>query len=206
MLARAHGFTIDALTAQPVTIEVDIRAGLPSTTVIGYGDADAREVRETVRAAVLNSGFVYPDQRVTINVAPARLRRTVPELSFPVALAVLAASGQLDPGALQHTAAYARLKLSGDLEDRVGVLVAAAACPSSAITRLLVAPSSATDAGLIEDLEALPVANLADAVRALVRAPAPPSSARRGAPAAADSFAGPDLSDLRWPWITRPSR
>ena len=94
MLARVTTFAIDGLEPRRVTVEVDVRAGLPSFTIVGLGDRAVREARERVRAAILNSGFEFPLKRVTVNLAPAYLRKAGPGFDLAIACAILAASGQ----------------------------------------------------------------------------------------------------------------
>ena len=95
MLARAHTFTIDGLQTRHVTVEVDVRAGLPAFTIVGLADAAVREARERVRAAILNSGFEFPARRITANLAPGDVPKAGAALDLALACAVLAASGQL---------------------------------------------------------------------------------------------------------------
>src|SRR5437867_11491641 len=75
MLARVNTFSIDGLETSPVTVEVDIRPGLPAFSVVGLGDTAIREARERVRAGLLNSGFEFPDRRIVANLAPASIRK-----------------------------------------------------------------------------------------------------------------------------------
>src|SRR6266403_1486071 len=91
MLARAHTFTIDGLQTRHVTVEVDIRAGLPAFTIVGLADAAVREARERVRAAILNSGFEFPGRRITANLAPGDVPKAGPGLDLALACAVAAA-------------------------------------------------------------------------------------------------------------------
>src|ERR1017187_5124260 len=100
MLARVATFAIDGVQPRPVWVEVDIRSGLPSFTIVGLGDAAVRESRERIRSAILNSGFEFPQRRITANLAPASLRKAGPGFDVALALAVLAASGQLPARAL----------------------------------------------------------------------------------------------------------
>jgi len=100
MLARVTTFAIDGVEPRQVCVEVDIRPGLPAFTIVGLGDAAVRESRERIRSAVLNSGFEFPQRRITANLAPASLRKAGPGFDVAMALAVLAASGQLAPDAL----------------------------------------------------------------------------------------------------------
>src|SRR5260370_36353080 len=103
MLARAHTFTIEGLQTRHVTVEVDIRSGLPAFTIVGLADAAVREARERVRTAILNSGYEFPGRRITANLAPGDLPKAGPGLDLALACAVLAASGQLSPERLATT-------------------------------------------------------------------------------------------------------
>ena len=94
MLARVSTFAIDGVDPRQVWVEVDIRSGLPAFTIVGLGDAAVRESRERTRAAILNSGFKFPEGRVTANLAPAFLRKAGPGFDAALALAVLAASAR----------------------------------------------------------------------------------------------------------------
>src|ERR1044071_6646449 len=94
MLARVTTFAIDGLDASRVTVEVDIRQGLPAFTVVGLGDAAIREARERVRAALKNSGFEFPDRKIVANLAPAAQRKGGSSFDLPIAVGILVASGQ----------------------------------------------------------------------------------------------------------------
>ncbi len=96
MLARVHSFAIDGVETRRVTVEADVRQGLPAFTVVGLADKSVREARERVRGAIINTGFAFPDKRITVNLAPAYLRKEGPHFDLPLAIAVLAASGQID--------------------------------------------------------------------------------------------------------------
>ncbi len=95
MLARATTFAIDGIDPRQVWVEVDIRPGLPSFAIVGLGDVAVRESRDRVRAAIQNSGFRFPDRRITANLAPAFMRKVGPGFDAALALALLAASDQL---------------------------------------------------------------------------------------------------------------
>src|SRR5947209_8121339 len=125
MLARAATFAIDGVDPRQVWVEVDIRPGLPNFTIVGLGDIAVRESRDRVRAAVHNSGFKFPDQRITANLAPAFLRKVGPGFDAALALALLAASGQIPPVTLAPWAIFGELSLSGELRDSPGALAVA---------------------------------------------------------------------------------
>ncbi len=100
MIARVVTFALDGVEARRVWVEADIRLGLPGFTVVGLADKAVREARERVQAALVNSGFAFPAKRITVNLAPASLRKAGPGFDLPLALALLVASDQLDPAAL----------------------------------------------------------------------------------------------------------
>src|SRR6202007_1072408 len=97
VIARVITFAVDGVDARRVWVEADIRIGLPAFTVVGLADKAVREARERVRSAMVNSGFEFPLKRITVNLAPAYLRKVGPAFDLPLAVALLVASGQLDP-------------------------------------------------------------------------------------------------------------
>src|SRR5438128_1130131 len=113
MLARVGTFTIDGVDPRQVWVEVDIRPGLPTFTIVGLGDATVRESRERIRSAIQNSGFEYPQRRITANLAPAFLRKAGPGFDAALAIAVLAASGQIPLEPLRSYAVFGELSLGG---------------------------------------------------------------------------------------------
>ncbi len=113
MLARAHTFTIEGLQTRHVTVEVDIRPGLPAFTIVGLADAAVREARERVQAAILNSGYEFPARRITANLAPGDVPKIGPGLDLALACAVLAASKQLPSEPLESHVLFGELALDG---------------------------------------------------------------------------------------------
>ena len=125
MLARCATYVLEGVEARPVTVECDVRPGLPSFTILGLSDGAVREMRGTVRAAIQNAGYQYPQQRVTCNIGPAWLRRTSPSLTLALAVALLAATGQLPGDVIAQTAVYGDLSLSGEIRPLPGTIAAA---------------------------------------------------------------------------------
>src|SRR3954452_22306686 len=115
MLASAATFAIEGVDSHEVTVEVDVRQGLPAFTLVGLPDAAVREARERVRAALLNSGLQFPQQRLTANLAPAAVRKAGPGFDLALALALLVASGQVPAAEFDGSAAVGELSLSGSL-------------------------------------------------------------------------------------------
>ena len=198
MLASVTSFAIDGVDTRRVTVECDIRLGLPAFTVVGLADKAVRESRERVRAAITNSGFEFPGKRITVNLAPANLRKEGPHFDLPLAIAVLVASGQLDPEALRGCAVGGELALEGTLRPIRGALALAEATRRHGLERLVVPRSRAREAALVDGLEVLGVDTLREAVAVLRGdAPAPglpPLSAAPGDEPAAGAI---DLSDVR---------
>ncbi|KAB2856406.1 MAG: hypothetical protein F9K43_27020, partial [Bauldia sp.] len=102
MLARTRTLAIVGIDATAVDVEVDIHRGLPAFTLVGLPDAAVREARERVRAALVNSGFEFPLQRITASLAPADLRKAGPGFDLAIAAAVMVAGGQLEGAALER--------------------------------------------------------------------------------------------------------
>jgi magnesium chelatase family protein len=131
MLATAHTFTILGVDAYRVRVEADVRLGLPTFALVGLPDAAVRESRERVRAAISNSGFDYPQKRITANLAPADLRKAGPGFDLALAAAVLAASDQLPAPALADVALAGELALDGSIRPVPGTLTMAEAAGRS---------------------------------------------------------------------------
>ena len=187
MLARARTFAIEALQARAVVVEVDIRPGLPAFTIVGLGDATVREARDRVHAAILNSGFQFPAQRITANLA--------------LACAVLAASGQIPSEPLATHALFGELSLDGEVRAAHGTLAVAEASRKASLQMLLVGPARAREAMLVQDLRVGVVQSLASAARVLAGGepdPSPPPAPERAGycPTSAKCVAAPTPSAL----------
>lgn len=194
VLAKATTYAIEGVTARCVTVEVDIRAGLPAFAVVGLPDTAVRESRERVRAAILNEGFEFPQRRVTVNLAPADLRKAGPGFDLAIALALLIASGQLENEAFESTALVGELSLDGAVQPVRGAIAIAEAAAVDGMKVLVVPRANSREAALACAEMVAPVRRLSDLVavaRGQWEAP-PDGSNRRG-----ESGAGPDLRDLR---------
>jgi magnesium chelatase family protein len=185
MLARTHAFTIDGLHARHVTVEVDVRAGLPSFAIVGLADTAVREARERIAAAIRNSGYEFPARRITANLAPGDVPKAGPGLDLAIACALLAASAQLPRGRLERVALFGELGLDGDVRPSHGTLAVAQATRRAGLSTLALAGAGAQEASLIDGLELAVVERLSSAVRVLRGGaadppPAPTPAARRG--------------------------
>lgn len=195
MLAHVTTFSLDGLTSRRITVEVDLRRGLPAFTIVGRGDAAVRESRERVQTALINAGFQFPQRRITVNLAPAHLRKVGPGFDLATACGVLVASEQLPARGLEHWAVFGELGLGGELRHCRGVLSVAEGARSAGVAGLIVPRECAHEAALVEGLAVAGVSSLPE-VAAILRGEPPPELP----PAAASSAQhaeGPDLADVR---------
>jgi magnesium chelatase family protein len=195
MLARVCTFAIDGVVPRQIWVEVDIRSGLPGFTIVGLGDTAVRESRDRVWAAIQNSGFKFPQLRITANLAPAFLRKVGPGFDTALALAVLAASEQVPVDRLRAYAVFGELSLTGELRDSPGALAVAEGARRAEIRRLIVPRERAREAALVDGLEIAGVSSLSEAV-AVIRGAGPPPLPPPAAPVPTGSRA-PDLADVR---------
>jgi magnesium chelatase family protein len=195
MLARVVTFAIDGVRARRVWVEADIRTGLPTFTIVGLADKAVREARERVRAALVNSGYEFPQKRITVNLAPASLRKIGPGFDLPLAVALLLASDQLDPAPLEGCAVLGELSLTGEVRAVSGVLPCAEAARRHEMARLVVPRSRAREATLVPDLDVVGVEALQTLVDVLAERVEPPPLPPEGPPDLAPSL--PDLADVR---------
>src|SRR5687768_660748 len=195
-LARVDTFAIDGVEARRVWVEADIRRGLSAFAVVGLADKAVREARERVRAALVNSGFVFPQERITVNLAPAYLRKVGPGFDLPLAVAILAASGQLPAETVAGCAVVGELSLTGEVRAVRGALAVAEGVRRSGLDRLVLPRRRAREAALVPEVEVLGVEHLQEAVEVLSgereAAPVPPPAADESEPP--DE---PDLADVR---------
>src|SRR6185436_11252913 len=151
----------------PVQIEVDVSFGLPSFTMVGLPDATVRESRDRVRLAIRNSGLDFPPHRITVNLAPADVRKAGSSFDLPIALGVLATTGQLAAQALEDTLVLGELSLDGGINAIRGVLPIAVAARRLGVKRLLLPPQNAPEAAVVEGLTVCVVPSVAEALEAL---------------------------------------
>ncbi|MGE4427744.1 MAG: magnesium chelatase domain-containing protein, partial [Solirubrobacteraceae bacterium] len=199
-LARVHTFTIDGLEPRHVTVEVDVRPGLPSFTIVGLGDLAVREARERVRAALGNQGFDLPQRRVTVNLAPASLPKGGPGFDLPIAVGLLAATGQAPTAGLDTIAVSGELSLGGLLRGGRGALVIAEGARAAGLGAVLLPRQQVAEAALVPTIAIRGAGTLREAVGALADAGRDDrgDGDRPGAVAADRSGPHvPDLADVR---------
>ena len=166
-LALVQSRALLGLEALPVTVEVHLANGLPSFTLVGLADVEVKEARERVRSALQNAGLEFPhNKRITVNLAPADLPKDSGRFDLPIALGILAASGQIDSDRLAAYEFAGELSLSGELRPVRGALATSLALRTSGIhVPLVLPPGSAEEAALVPDAVVYRAQHLLDVVR-----------------------------------------
>jgi magnesium chelatase family protein len=206
MLARLESAAVFGVDAWPVHVEVDVGLGLPFFRMVGLPDASVRESRDRVRAAIRNCGFDFPAHRITINLAPADVRKAGSSFDLPIALGILAAEGIVPAEALANIVLVGELSLDGTIHGARGVLPIAAAARKRGAAGLLLPTHNAAEAAVVGGLRLLPVRTLTEAVSLLKL---PLSSWPDVVPQKATVTPGPladallDLRDLRGQGVAR---
>src|SRR3954470_6817200 len=173
-LSLVQSRALVGLQAAAVTVEVHLANGLPSFFLVGLADTEVKEARERVRSALLNSGLEFPhNKRITVNLAPADLPKDSGRFDLPIAVGVLAASGQIDGAKLAGHEFAGELSLSGELRPVRGALATSLALHAGAVDATLVLPpGSAEEAALVPQARVVRVKHLLDAVRHFAPRPA----------------------------------
>lgn len=197
-LSIIHSRALDGLSAAAVDIEVHLANGLPSFTLVGLADLEVKESRERVRAALQSSGLDFPaNKRITVNLSPADLPKEGARFDLPIALGLLAASGQIDQAQLGNVECAGELGLSGELRPVKGALAMALALRAAKLDRELILPRGCADeAALVQGLVVKEATHLLDLVNALQpKSDAPLTRVQRDPPPASD--AALDLRDIK---------
>jgi magnesium chelatase family protein len=160
MLANVTSCALQGLDGVLVQVEVDTSRGMPSLTVVGLPDAAVRESRERVRSAIKNSGLVFPGKRITVNLAPADIRKEGPVYDLPIAVGVLIASEQAWPQSVEDALIIGELSLDGSVRHVDGMLPIASVARDQDVSQIFVPAEDASEAALIDGLEVIPVENL----------------------------------------------
>src|SRR3954452_19645094 len=210
MLASLRTAAVFGVDACPVHVEVDVGFGFPSFTMVGLPDASVRESRDRVRSAIRNSGFEFPPHRITVNLAPADVRKAGASFDLPIALGILAASGIVERRLIADFVLLGELSLDGSIHATRGVLPIAVAARRDGLSGLLLPSGNASEAAIVAGLEIVGVSSLADAVRALndpagfrANPPAYPAHPAHPAHPALPAHPAPDLSDVRGQLLPR---
>jgi magnesium chelatase family protein len=202
VLGRTVTHALVGLDARRVEVEAHLQLGVPAFAIVGLADRACQEAKERVRSGIASAELEWPTRRITVNLAPAELRKEGSSFDLPIALAVLAASRQVPPEALVGHAAVGELALDGRLRPVGGVLASAEGARHAGLSHLLCAAECAAEAALA-GIEPVPVHHLAEAVaylRGQWRPPPPDStgvSTDRNGVGGGTASAVPDLADVR---------
>ncbi|WP_157268248.1 YifB family Mg chelatase-like AAA ATPase [Azohydromonas aeria] len=198
-LAVLSSRALDALEAPEVRVEVHLANGLPSFTLVGLADTEVKEARERVRAALVHSGLPFPhNKRITVNLAPADLPKESGRFDLPIALGIVAASGELDPAAFAGYEFAGELSLAGDLRPVRGAVALALALRREGSARtLILPPDSAEQAALVQGVDVRRATHLLQVVAALRPGEAAVPLPRARAQVLPQAPAQPDLREVR---------
>jgi len=177
MLARIDALTVLGVDAYVVNVEVDVTANFAAFSVVGLPDAAVRESVDRVRTALKNSGFIWPQRRITVNLAPADTRKQGPLFDLPIALGVLQADEQCQINHFPSFAAIGEMGLDGSVRPIAGVLPMALGARANGKKVLLVPEANAKEAAVVEGLEVYGVSSLAQAVDLLASGEGTPAQA-----------------------------
>ena len=163
MLAKVKSAAVVGLEGAVVDVEVDLSPGLPSFTIVGLPDKAVQEARERVRSAIRNSYYKFPNRRITVNLAPADLKKEGPAYDLPIAIGILMSSGQLNAD-LTHSIFLGELSLDGKLRHTHGVLPMVALARDKGLSTIFVPLDDAKEASLIDNIHIFPAESLAQLV------------------------------------------
>ena len=197
MLAETLSASIMGVEGLPVRVEVDVAFGLPALTIVGLAGSQVQEARERVRSALRNSGFEVPARRITINLSPADLPKDGTGYDLPIAVGILAASGQLrEVDRLRETALVGELGLDGGVRPVPGTMALAAASFGAGIPSLIVAGGATGEAAAVTGLRVHGAASLGEAVAHLAGVRNLPVAEPPQLPTRVAGRRGPDLVEV----------
>jgi len=175
MISKIYSFGVLGLDAYPVEIEVDAGMGLPQVNLVGLADTAVKESKERVRSAIKNSGFQWPSRRITVNLAPSDIKKEGASFDLPIALGILAATGQINSELLNDFVFLGELSLDGKMRPVKGTLPIALKMAGFSIKNLIIPESNAKESGIVPEISAWPQQSLAGVIQFLIepRAKAP---------------------------------
>lgn len=164
MLAQIYSCGLMGIEGTIVTVEIDVISGLPSHVLVGLPDAGVKESKERVFSALKNSGFHYPMKRITINLAPADLKKEGPAYDLPIALGLLIASEQLAPESLTDYVIFGELSLSGEVKGISGALPMVLAARAYGFKGVILPAENINEAAVVDGIDVYPVSTISEAV------------------------------------------
>ena len=167
MISKTNSFALLGLEAYPVEIEIDVAKGLPAVTLVGLTDTAIKESKERVRSAIKNSGFKWPAQRITVNLAPSDIKKEGTCFDLAIALGILASTGQINAEILRSYVFLGELSLDGQIRPVRGILAISLAMANSPLRNLVLPADNAKEAGIVPNLSGWPQNNLKQTVQFL---------------------------------------
>ncbi|SFH39039.1 magnesium chelatase family protein [Desulfotomaculum arcticum] len=167
MLTIVRSLALKGLDGCIVQVEVDVSSGLPGLDIVGLPDAAVREAKDRVRAAIKNVGYDYPPRRITVNLAPADLKKEGPIYDLAISLGILASTEQIDPALLHGYVFLGELSLDGSIRGINGVLPRVAMLPSDGYRRVVVPAENADEAAMVQNIEVYPARSLVQLINHL---------------------------------------
>jgi len=164
MLSKVTACELSGIDGYLVSVETDISNGLPAFDIVGLADIAVREAKERVRAAIRNSGFEFPSRRITVNLAPADLKKEGTSYDLPIAAGVLSAMGNIPLEFFNDSLLCGELSLDGTLRPVCGVLPRTIAVRDNGLKSIIVPPENAYEAAVVKGIRVIPVKNLAELV------------------------------------------
>jgi magnesium chelatase family protein len=200
VLARLLSATVIGIEAAPINIEVDVSNGLPGCNIVGLPDAGVKEGSVRIRSALENSGFKFPLRRITVNLAPADLRKDGAAFDVPIAMGILSGAGLLPAESLDNALFVGELALDGSVRPIKGVLPVAAYARAREVERLFVPRDNAAEASVVGGCQVVPIGHLNDLLKVLQGQSAAPISAQ---PPRFVPTATADLAEVRGQEVAR---
>ncbi len=167
MISKIYSFGLLGLEAYPVEIEIDVAKGLPVVTLVGLADTAIKESKERVRSAIKNSGFQWPAERITVNLAPSNIKKEGACFDLAIALGILAATQQINENLIKDYAFLGELSLDGQLRPVPGVLAISLTMANLPLKNLILPEENAKEAGIIPQISAWPLRSLKEVAQFL---------------------------------------
>lgn len=167
MFSKVFSYGLMGLKGLRIDVEVDINAGLPSYDIVGLPDTAVKESKERVRSAIKNSGFKFPTNKVTVNLAPANVKKAGPNFDLPIALAIMVSSGQLKEVNYKEYVVIGELGLDGKLKSVNGILPALISARSEGYKNFIIPKANAKEASFIDGINVFALDNFADVIAML---------------------------------------
>lgn len=167
MLSKVMSSAVIGVDAYPVEVEVDIANGLPSFVTVGLPETAVKESKERVRAAIKNSGYAFPDDRITVNLAPAHIKKEGTGFDLPIAVGILAATGIIPQTAVSSLLLHGELSLDGRVKPVFGSLSMALAARKEGVNRIVVPFANRKEAAVVEDIGVYPAKHLSEVIEFL---------------------------------------